>query len=214
MKKVILYGATLLSLGMLIACSTTNKQQTQKNQTTSNSSPTTVTKKDDMEVKNGLLTKVGQWTKTADLGKITLLKIMDKPTKIQLTDGLTTTIESVKLFHADNITEFNSALIRTDKKSGNYVQIIASVENNTENEYKSIFPETIVLSNGIQIKHNRSFSTSTEVKPHAKNLNMLYFYFIDDQTPDSLRLYYDSITDEKGYNINEIKAETMINFNK
>lgn len=204
----------LLSVIALAACSspsTTNG--TKKNSSSSTSKATSTTNKtDSLEVKNGPLTKVGQWRQTEDLGKITLLKIMDKPKTITLTEGLTTTIESVKLFHADNITKFNTPLFRTDKKSGNYIQIVASAENNTDNEYRGIFPETIVLSDGTQVEHNRSFQTSIDVKPHAKNKEMLYFYFLDKQTPDSLRLYYSSLYDQNGIGINDIKAETEILF--
>ncbi len=214
MKKSILYSTMLLSVIALAACSspsTTNG--TEKNSSSSTSKATSTTNKaDSLEVKNGPLTKVGQWTQTKDLGKITLLKIMDKPKTITLTEGLTTTIESVKLFHADNITKFNTPLFRTDKKSGNYIQIVASAENNTDNEYRGIFPETIVLSDGTQVEHNRSFQTSIDVKPHAKNKEMLYFYFLDKQTPDSLRLYYSSLYDQNGYGINGIKVETEILF--
>jgi hypothetical protein len=214
MKKSILYSTMLLSVIALAACSspsTTNG--TKKNSSSSTSKATSTTNKtDSLEVKNGPLTKVGQWRQTEDLGKITLLKIMDKPKTITLTEGLTTTIESVKLFHADNITKFNTPLFRTDKKSGNYIQIVASAENNTDNEYRGIFPETIVLSDGTQVEHNRSFQTSIDVKPHAKNKEMLYFYFLDKQTPDSLRLYYSSLYDQNGIGINDIKAETEILF--
>ncbi len=214
MKKSILYSTMLLSVIALAACSspsTTNG--TKKNSSSSTSKATSTTNKtDSLEVKNGPLTKVGQWRQTEDLGKITLLKIMDKPKTITLTEGLTTTIESVKLFHADNITKFNTPLFRTDKKSGNYIQIVASAENNTDNEYRGIFPETIVLSDGTQVEHNRSFQTSIDVKPQAKNKEMLYFYFLDKQTPDSLRLYYSSLYDQNGIGINDIKAETEILF--
>lgn len=214
MKKSILYSTMLLSVIALAACSspsTTNG--TEKNSSSSTSKATSTTNKtDSLEVKNGPLTKVGQWRQTEDLGKITLLKIMDKPKTITLTEGLTTTIESVKLFHADNITKFNTPLFRTDKKSGNYIQIVASAENNTDNEYRGIFPETIVLSDGTQVEHNRSFQTSIDVKPHAKNKEMLYFYFLDKQAPYSLRLYYSSLYDQNGIGINDIKAETEILF--
>ena len=214
MKKSILYSTMLLSVIALAACSSPSTTNcTKKNSSSSTSNATSTTNKtDSLEVKNGPLTKVGQWRQTEDLGKITLLKIMDKPKTITLTEGLTTTIESVKLFHADNITKFNTPLFRTDKKSGNYIQIVASAENNTDNEYRGIFPETIVLSDGTQVEHNRSFQTSIDVKPHAKNKEMLYFYFLDKQTPDSLRLYYSSLYDQNGIGINDIKAETEILF--
>ena len=68
MKKSILYSTMLLSVIALAACSspsTTNG--TEKNSSSSPSKATSTTNKaDSLEVKNGPLTKVGQWTQTKD----------------------------------------------------------------------------------------------------------------------------------------------------
>ncbi|MDV5977715.1 UNVERIFIED_CONTAM: hypothetical protein KB574_09635 [Streptococcus canis] len=211
MKKTFLMTITLLSIVALGACSEKNADHNNgqkqsaltKNPVSSNS----------MEVKNGILKKVGQWTIDDTLGKVKLLKITEKPKNIEITNGLSTTIKNVKLLHASDIKELNNALLHTDQKSGNYIQITASVTNDTDIEYGGIYPEVIVLSDGTQIRHNHSFNSETDVKPHAKVDEMLFFYFIGEKETDSLKLYYDSIYDNEGNGIGDIKAEETILFN-
>lgn len=213
MKKIIFTSITLFTGLVLIACSNdaqTNNTITNSEEKNSQISTSTPPTTDNQEITDGPLTKVGQWKHVDGLGKLELLKSNDTPTVLSLTEGLDISIKSVKLFQADDITEFNPMLIKTDKKTGNIIQIVASAMNNTDKEYGGLFPKTIVLSDHTQIEHNYSLTTSVNVKPHAKNDEIVTFYYIGDKTTDSIRIFYDKITDEQGYGISELKAETLI----
>ena len=211
MKKIILGVFTLVFVICATACSSSNSSS----KTTSSSSnlvEETTETVDTMEVKDGPLTKIGQWTVDDNFGKIELLKITSNPQSLTLTDGLVVTINDMKLFNASNMNESATTVLGTNKKSGNYIQITASVKNDTDNEYKSIFPETIILSDGTQIKHSLVLTSSTDVKPRAKNDELLFFYFLDEKTTDSVKLYFDSVADERGWSFGDIKGEITILF--
>lgn len=206
MKKLSLLTVTALAIFALAACSTSKSTETAPVEKTVQQSET-------MQVaENQPMTKIGQWKQVEGLGRLELLKMTNVPTEIVLTDGLVVTIHDVKLMSADNIQQGNPIVIDYDQKQGNIIQIHASVKNDTDKEYGGIFPETLVLSDGIQINHNHSIVGDVSVKPHAVNPEIYTYYFIGDRTTDSVRVFYDSIFDEDGYGISDIKAEETIAF--
>ena len=206
MKKLSLITVSTLLLFSLAACATENKTETKEIKKIEK----VISKSDSLEVKKGELTKVGQWTNSDDFGKLKLLKINNSPSTIKLSDGLSTTVDNIKVFHSDKISESMKLYLGTESGHGNFVQISSKVINDTNNEYDNIYPNMLVLSDGTQIEHSHSFDRNIGVKPNSKNEDLLFMYYIGDKIPDSITLYFDQITDSDGYGIEEIKASQKI----
>ncbi|HEL2343737.1 TPA: hypothetical protein TZN92_001141 [Streptococcus suis] len=216
MKKFAYTSILLLSFA-LVACSSTSTSTTvstsesKTSESSTTNTQTTTASTDSMQVASDQkLEKIGQWKQADGLGKLELVKISNAETSIELMPGLTLTIKDVKILHADNISELNPMLIKATESSGNIVQLRASVVNNTDTEYRSIFPRTIVLSDMTQIEHSYSLTGPTDVKPHAIVDDIVTFYYIGDKNTDSVRLYYDTVTNSKGYLVDEINQEVTV----
>lgn len=147
-RKALTIVAALLATLSLAGCTT--KSSTKENTNSNNS----VNKN---YVKTGKMTKPGQYTKNADLGKATLMAIGNTKNYVNQKNDVKTTVESVKIIKIHPLKD-------SQKSSGNemfmmkgidsgysYVQLDYRVENNSNSEIQVGGSDRFVFTNKNQI---------------------------------------------------------------
>ena len=163
-KKLIFSVALILSLGLTGCGNSETKdeskkefQQTVDTGNTKNKETTQESKKsDENEVKDGVLSKPGQWTKEDNGSKVTLVKINETKQTHDL-GPIKLTIESVKLFQYTDLPEKDIELYKTnydkDVTNGlNAIQILYSVENTTDTNVMFHTVDTVTTDTKAQIQ--------------------------------------------------------------
>lgn len=181
MKKL-LFSVALVSALLLGAC---GENEETKETTTSNPETEAVTEdtkdtekntevakeeeSDSLEVKDGILTKEGQWTMDGE-DKVTLAKI--KEVNQTYTQGpINITIESVKLLHHSNVSEETKAYFKNtngkDITELSTIQLIYKVENTVDNNVMMMAVDTLTTDTKAQIHSYDNMAYSDDTGTYA-----------------------------------------------
>ncbi|WP_397537841.1 hypothetical protein [Rummeliibacillus pycnus] len=145
MKKVLAQiSIALFALGMLSACGSSKddtsaeKENGVKETQTKEGTKTNADKAESKEIKDGPLTKVGQWTKEDGGTKVTLAKIANPNKEINL-DPIKLNIKTIKFLERTNIQdsekEYIKELYNKDISNKlNVIQISYTVENTSDKD--------------------------------------------------------------------------------
>lgn len=214
MKKSVVSSIALLSLGLLLAgCGSSSADKSDnagKSAKTTQAGKTSSSKKDDREIINGPLLKVGQWSNDDDMGKLTLTKIA-APENTVVKDGpIEFKIKDVKLFKAEPKTKAQR-LYDNDYFSTNgvtnpfyYVQIQFNAKNTSASEVQINGVKSLVTSTGQQISQGQSLNDESIGETLAANANSDYaiqaLISTDDQSKiDKFTINFDSVANTDTY---------------
>lgn len=174
MKKLIFSAALVLSLG-LAACGEEKTAGESKEETQTPASAETEkvqkeeSKSDDNEVKEGPLTKAGQWTMDGE-DKVTLVKIKEV-NQTYKQGPINLTIESVKLLHHSNISNETKEYLKNvsgkDVTELNTIQLIYKMENTVDDNVMMSAIDTITTDTKAQINGYDSMSLNEDTGSYA-----------------------------------------------
>ncbi len=207
MKKLVFSAALVLSLG-LTACGEEKTTGESKEETQTPASTETEkvqkeeSKSDDNEVKEGPLTKAGQWTMDGQ-DKVTLVKI--KEVNQTFKQGpINLTIESVKLLHHSNISNETKEYLKNvsgkDVTELNTIQLIYKMENTVDDNVMMTAIDTLTTSTKAQIHGYDNMSLTDDTGNYAGKV------IVDGM---AIFPYFNSTLDE----INTIFINTGMTFN-
>ncbi|MGG2114035.1 hypothetical protein ABFY60_27005 [Lysinibacillus pakistanensis] len=174
MKKLIFSAALVLSLGLAGCGEDKPKEEPGKEDTkTPVSAEQNVQKEesktDDNEVKEGPLTKAGQWTMDGQ-DKVTLVKI--KEVNQTYKQGPTNlTIESVKLLHHSNVADKTKEYLKNasgkDVTELNTIQVVYKVENTVDDNVMMMAIDTLTTDTKAQIHSYDNLASSDDTGSYA-----------------------------------------------
>lgn len=174
MKKLVFSAALVLSLG-LAGCGEEKTTGESKEETQTPSSAETEkvqkeeSKSDDNEVKDGPLTKAGQWTMDGE-DKVTLVKIKEV-NQTYKQGPINLTIESVKLLHHSNISNETKEYLKNvsgkDVTELNTIQLIYKMENTVDDNVMMSAIDTITTDTKAQINGYDSMSLNEDTRSYA-----------------------------------------------
>ncbi|SPT95538.1 lipoprotein [Lysinibacillus capsici] len=174
MKKLVFSAALVLSLG-LAACGEEKTTGESKEETQTPASAETEkvqkeeSKSDDNEVKEGPLTKAGQWTMDGE-DKVTLVKIKEV-NQTYKQGPINLTIESVKLLHHSNISNETKEYLKNvsgkDVTELNTIQLIYKMENTVDDNVMMTAIDTITTDTKAQINGYDSMSLNEDTGSYA-----------------------------------------------
>lgn len=207
MKKLVFSAALVLSLG-LTACGEEKTTGESKEETQTPASTETEkvqkeeSKSDDNEVKEGTLTKAGQWTMDGQ-DKVTLVKI--KEVNQTFKQGpINLTIESVKLLHHSNISNETKEYLKNvsgkDVTELNTIQLIYKMENTVDDNVMMTAIDTLTTNTKAQIHGYDNMSLTDDTGNYAGKV------IVDGM---AIFPYFNSTLDE----INTIFINTGMTFN-
>ena len=181
MKKLI-FSAAIVSSLLLGACGD-NEETKEKNasnpeteavteeskETNENTEAKEETDSDSLEVKDGPLTKAGQWTMDGE-DKVTLVKI--KEVNQTYTQGpINLTIESVKLLHHSHVSEETKAYVKNtsgkDITELSTIQLIYKMENTVDNNVMMMVVDTLTTDTKAQIHGYDNMAMSDDTGTYA-----------------------------------------------
>lgn len=127
------------------------------------------TDSDSLEVKDGPLTKAGQWTMDGE-DKVTLVKI--KEVNQTYTQGpISLTIESVKLLHHSHVSEETKAYVKNtsgkDITELSTIQLIYKMENTVDNNVMMMVVDTLTTDTKAQIQSYDNMAMSDDTGTYA-----------------------------------------------
>ncbi|WP_320940043.1 hypothetical protein [Lysinibacillus capsici] len=174
MKKLVFSAALVLSLG-LAACGEEKTAGESKEETQTPASAETEkvqkeeSKSDDNEVKEGPLTKAGQWTMDGE-DKVTLVKIKEV-NQTYKQGPINLTIESVKLLHHSNISNETKEYLKNvsgkDVTELNTIQLIYKMENTVDDNVMMSAIDTITTDTKAQINGYDSMSLNEDTGSYS-----------------------------------------------
>ena len=174
MKKLVFSAALVLSLG-LAGCGEEKTTGESKEETQTPASAETEkvqkeeSKSDDNEVKDGPLTKAGQWTMDGE-DKVTLVKIKEV-NQTYKQGPINLTIESVKLLHHSNISNETKEYLKNvsgkDVTELNTIQLIYKMENTVDDNVMMSAIDTITTDTKAQINGYDSMSLNEDTGSYA-----------------------------------------------
>lgn len=205
MKKI----SRLLTLTLplfLIGCSNTVDNSNKEVSSTKAKTSSIKEKKDNREVTNGELLKVGQWTSDSDIGKLTLYKIWGPNTEI--TDGpLVATIDSIKIFKIEpqnsNQIEYAKNIFNTNSVSNPYyeIQVSYNLKNTSNQEVGFNGIRSIVTTTGQQFSPDSGLNDTGLGTQISANANKDFFAIGMLKDGDFSKIKDISITLDSVYNI-------------
>lgn len=205
MKKALVFGVSLLMMVGLAGCSTSSSSS--KNSSSSKAQ----TAQDKNYVRSGTLTKVDQWTKDNNIGKVTLTGISPISNKLltQQTDKVQITLNDVKVLTVrGNKEQRDDAATEFEKDSlpakYSYIQIQYTAKNISNKEVQLGGIKQLVMPNGNQLNQDDDFVDNGEGEDIAKDAKKteLAFVLLDSQNtglkPDNIRIIFDESMPEDG----------------
>ena len=181
MKKSIVTSFAMLSLGLLLAgCGNSASDKSDnagKEAKTTQGGKSSSNKKDEREITNGPLLKVGQWTKDDEEGKTTLLKIA-APKNTTVKDGpIIYTIKDIKLLKVEttnkNQREYANDVYQSNGVTNPYyhIQIQFNAKNTSNEEVQLNGIKSIVLNTGDQVSLSSGLNDDSLGSSIAANAN-------------------------------------------
>ncbi|MDM5229770.1 hypothetical protein [Lysinibacillus pakistanensis] len=174
MKKLIFSAALVLSLGLAGCGEEKTKEEPRKEDTkTPVSAEQNVQKEesktDDNEVKEGPLTKAGQWTMDGQ-DKVTLVKIKEV-NQTYKQGPINLTIESVKLLHHSNVADETKEYLKNangkDVTELNTIQVVYKVENTVDDNVMMMAIDTLTTDTKAQIHSYDNLASSDDTGSYA-----------------------------------------------
>ncbi|GBG94612.1 hypothetical protein LFYK43_10710 [Ligilactobacillus salitolerans] len=214
MKKSVVSSIALLSLGLLLAgCGSSSADKSDnagKSAKTTQAGKTSSSKKDDREITNGPLLKVGQWSNDEDMGKITLTKITAPENTVAKDGPVEFKIKDVKLFKAEPKTKaqrsYDNDYFSTNGVTNPfyYVQIQFNAKNTSANEVQVNGVKSLVTSTGQQISQGQYLNDESVGETLAANANSDYvvqaLIKTEDQSKiDKFTINFDSVANTDTY---------------
>ncbi|QWG51653.1 hypothetical protein EXW28_18085 [Bacillus mycoides] len=186
MKKYLLLLVSVFFSLALVACGSEEKTEEKSAPTASNQKSTKESNSTTNE--KTILTKVGEKQKyTPQGGVIELMKIKEVNQTIDIAP-MKMTVQNIKLFELSDLPEqmLNTAkegyrAVPTSDGKLNYIQVIYTVENTSDENIGFPNFDKVVLSNGEQLEANRNFiqeqNTSFEYFGKVKQERVLGLFF-------------------------------------
>lgn len=216
MKKIGLFMLAALALaacGSDKAAQDVEEQSSTSSMVSSESSAITESSSevDQMLVTNGPMTKIGQYVNDPAYGKLSLVKIATPETRAEVATGIFLTIHSVKLINFEDIPDSGaydaSTYIGISGKQGYDLQVVYTVENETDSKIGHTPLSKIVLSDGEQITRGIFVDETMSLEPHSKASNQIAHVAIPSQDISSVSLYLEPTYEAPYVNIDAIPVE-------
>lgn len=172
MKKLIFSAVLVLSLG-LAGCGGEKAKEEPGEKETPVSAEQKVQKEesktDENEVKEGPLTKAGQWTMDGQ-DKVTLMKIKEV-NQTYKQGPINLTIESVKLLHHSNVADETKEYFKNasgkDVTELNTIQVVYKVENTVDDNVMMMAIDTLTTDTKAQIHSYDNLASSDDTGSYA-----------------------------------------------
>ena len=166
---------------------------------------------DTMLVTNGPMTEIGQYVNDPSYGKLSLVKIAIPETREEVATGIFLTIHSVKLINFENIPDSSaynaSTYVGISGKQGYDLQVVYTVENETDSKIGNTPLSKLVLSDGEQITRRTFVDETMSLEPHSKASNQIAHVAIPNQDITSVSLYLEPTYEAPYVNIDAIPVE-------
>ena len=132
---------------------------------------------DKMLVTNGPMLEVGQYENDPVYGKLSLIKIATPETRSEVTSGIFFSIHSIKLINFENIPDSGaydaSTYVGISGKQGYDLQVVYTVENETDSKIDHTPLSKLFLSYGEQITSRTFVDETMSLEPHSKASNQI-----------------------------------------
>ena len=216
MKKIGLFMMAALTLA---ACGSESAAQDDQEKSSASSSmssaSSTVSESssevDPMLVTNGPLLEIGQYVNDPTFGKLSLVKIASPEQRVEVASGIFLTIHSVKLINFENIPDSGALDASTyygiSGKQGYDLQVVYTVENETDSKIGHTPLSKLVLSDGEQITRRTFVDETMSLEPHSKASNQIAQVAIPSQDITSVSLYLEPTYEAPYVNIDAIPVE-------
>jgi hypothetical protein len=216
LKTLALLG--FASLG-LAACGSDSAAEDVKEQASSSSSVASessavaesTSEIDPMLVTNGPMLEVGQYVNDPAYGRLSLVKIATPEIRAEVASGIFFTIHSVKLINFENIPDSGASDVSTyigiSGKQGYDLQVVYSVENETDSKLGHTPLSKLVLSDGEQITRRTFVDETMSLEPHSKSSNQIAHVAIPNPDITSVSLYLEPTFEAPYVNIEATPIE-------
>ena len=166
---------------------------------------------DPMLVTNGPMLEVGQYVNDPVYGKLSLVKIATPDTRSEVASGIFLTIHSIKLINFENIPDSGaydaSTYVGISGKQGYDLQVVYTVENETDSKIGHTPLSKLVLSDGEQITRRTFVDETMSLEPHSKASNQIAHVAIPSQDITSVSLYLEPTYEDPYVNIDAIPVD-------
>lgn len=166
---------------------------------------------DPMLVTNGPMLEVGQYVNDPVYGKLSLVKIATPETRSEVASGIFLTIHSIKLINFENIPDSGaydaSTYVGISGKQGYDLQVIYTVENETDSKIGHTPLSKLVLSDGEQITRRTFVDETMSLEAHSKASNQIAHVAIPSQDITSVKLYLEPTFEAPYVNIDATPVE-------
>lgn len=154
------------------------------------------------EIKEGLLTEVGQFIFDDYSGIVTLLNIVHPEVQAVIAEGITVTVHTVKLLNLSDIPSESVADLQMElgigSEGGQYIQYEYTVENNNDFKIMNPYFTKAIYSNNEQINSNViSSSEAFDLSPKAKVVNVVGFMGSPEEQISWVELYMEYLTNDQ-----------------
>ena len=216
MKKIGLFmmaALTLAACGSESAAQDVEEQSSTSAMVSSESSAITESSSevDQMMVTNGPMLEVGQYVNDPVYGKLSLVKIATPETRSEVTSGIFFSIHSIKLINFENIPDSGaydaSTYVGISGKQGYDLQVVYTVENETDSKIGHTPLSKLVLSDGEQITRRTFVDETMSLEPHSKASNQIAHVAIPSQDITSASLYLEPTYEDPYVNIDATPVE-------
>ena len=216
LRKLALFG--IASLG-LTACGSDSAAEDVKEQSSVSSSIASGSSAiaessreiDPMLVTDGPMLKIGQYVTDPVYGKLSLVKIAAPEIRSEVASGIFLTIHSVKLINFENIPDSGaldaSTYVGISGKQGYDLQVVYSVENETDSKLGHTPLSKLVLSDGEQITRRTFVDETMSLEPHSKSSNQIAHVAIPSPDITSVSLYLEPTFEAPYVNIDAAPVE-------
>ncbi len=166
---------------------------------------------DPMLVTNGPMLEVGQYVNDPVYGKLSLVKIAAPEIRSEVASGIFLTIHSVKLINFEDIPDSGaldaSTYVGISGKQGYDLQVVYSVENETDSKLGHTPLSKLVLSDGEQITRRTFVDETMSLEPHSKSSNQIAHVAIPSSDITSVSLYLEPTFEAPYVNIDATPVE-------
>lgn len=209
MKKRFISSLSIFALSLvLVGCGSSSADKSDnagKEAKTTQAGKSSSNKKDDREITNGPLLKVGQWTKDDEEGKTTLLKIAAPKNTIVKDGPITYTIKDIKLFKVETTNkaqkDYANDVYQSNGVTNPYyhIQIQFNAKNTSNEEVQLNGIKSVVLNTGDQVSLTSGLNDDSLGSSIAANANEDHAAFLlvktgNQSKVNKLTINFDSVS--------------------